>query len=137
MKKILVLILVCLSLAGFSQLNQVFKPGYTLSTGALDSLVSGDTSFSFVFKNPVSAYCIQISPADTLIGNTPTAQLYGSNWTSEWTPIGDTLVLDTMVGTFTTGKVWTGTTFPYAIGKIVIPDSSITRGALTIKFFYY
>ena len=137
MRKIL-FILALLPLFGFGQtINEVFYPGKTIYTNALDSVAGDNTYVYFAFKQTVHAYSIQIDVYDTIEGVAGGAYLQGGNVVGGlYAAIGDSLILTKDVADFTTIRAWTGTSAPYGHYRIKISDALLTEGRVKITIGY-
>ncbi len=140
MKKIL-LIIGLMSMCYYMSaqtVNEIRKPGKTITTSALDSVAGDNTYVYFRFVDPVTAYSIQIDVNDTIKGVTTGAFLQGGNIKGGlYASIGDSLILTKDVAEFDTIRAWTGTTAPYGHYRIKIPDYTVTEGSVKITIMYY
>ena len=148
MKKLFLVLFLALALAGFSQTASSPQSfgynGGTISTSSLDT-VSGDVSYYyFRFDRPVNAYSIQAHVKSMITGDSTIAILQGSNFLGNWTAI-DTLNIPDSVTTFVAPVRLTGTTAPYAIYRMAIPDTdkwggvetALKGGQLYFYIYYY
>jgi len=145
MKKILLIL--CMFTVYASAQTVECKPNRitTIGSPTLDTVAGDDAIVYFRFTDPVHYFSVQIYVKDTIEGLATGARLEGTNYNqaTAWNTVvtvptvaGDTLIMTKDVATFTTPRIWTGTTFPYALGRVRIPDKGITEGAVTILVYY-
>ena len=138
MKKILLFIIVLISAYSYSQtINEIKSPGGSITSTALDSVAGDNTYLYFGLRNPIlESWSMQFTVVTTIATDSTVAILEGSNWLGNWTQI-DTLDLPNAQATFTTPKVITGTTLPYAVYRWRIPDDSLTNGVVRLLIHCY
>ena len=146
MKKLFIIILFFMSVISFGQTIEC-NPNRitTLGSPTLDTVAGDAAIVYFRFTAPVHYYSVQIYVKDTIEGVSSGARLEGTNYVqaTAWNTVvtvptvaGDTLIMTKDVANFATPRIWTGTTFPYAVGRVRIPDYSITEGSVTILVYY-
>ena len=147
MKKILLFIAVLFTIYCQAQTIEC-KPNRITNLGnyTLDTVAGDQRVVYFRFTDPVHWYSIQIFVADTIEGVATGARLEGTNHntSTEWKTVvtsptitGDTIILAKDVAVFATPILWTGSQFPYALGRVRIPDYTITEGTIGIYVYYY
>lgn len=133
MKKILILMLSVFALIGYGQNQVYYLTGKTIGPIDVAGLSGTDTTIVFTLQGgniSGKSYSIQSVLTDTVETGAIGVYLQASNDGTTYTTLADSVSL--AVTTYPQGLYFTGTSFPFVYGRLLINKNAATDG--DVKF---